>query len=246
MAPTQRTPSPSDQTSCPPGPMRNTKNSSDSRPQPTPPLPSQPSSPPKESQPPRTGDPSEPSTPSRTKLNAVHAGLSLLLPPWNQHNSSKKVETSCLFPNKSSSPATPNATDVKEDGNPTVCNTLPNTDKPSRPHTHTPPEEDKPDLASIRDPHKSTSQGQHRPIPLCLPTFGRYLPRTSLRHRRSRQNCFPRLHHWNPQHRRLRNQHGSRHHRCRIRKQRRTKLLHRQKLLGTKLGRSRLHQDRRR
>merc|ERR1712166_1154799 len=47
--------------------------------------------------------------------------------------------------------------DVKVDGNPTVCNTLPNTDKPSRPHTHTPPEEDKPDLASIRDPHKSTS-----------------------------------------------------------------------------------------
>merc|ERR1712166_1220854 len=159
MAPTQRTPSPSDQTSCPPGPMRNTKNSSDSRPQPTPPLPSQPSSPPKESPPPRT------------KLNAVHAGLSLLLPPWNQHNSSKKVETSCLFPNKSSSPATPNATDVKVDGNPTVCNTLPNTDKPSRPHTHTPPEEDKPDLASIRDPHKSMSPRSTPSNPTLPPNF---------------------------------------------------------------------------
>merc|ERR1712166_1503531 len=111
------------------------------------------------------------STPSRTKLNSVHAGLSLLLPPWNQHNSSKKVETSCLFPNKSSSPATPNATDVKVDGNPTVCNTLPNTDKPSRPHTHTPPEEDKPDLASIRDPHKSTSPRSTPFNPTLPPNF---------------------------------------------------------------------------
>merc|ERR1712166_1543664 len=133
------TPSPLDTTSCPPGPLPSTKNFSDTRPHSTPPSDlmkplnsqSQPFSPKSDSQTPRTGDPSEPLTPSRTKLNAVHAGLSLLLPPWNQHNSSKKVVPFNPSPNKSSSLAIPLATDVKEDGNPTVCNTLPNTDKPS-------------------------------------------------------------------------------------------------------------------
>ena len=85
----------------------------------------------------RTGDPSELSTQLRTKLNAVHAGLSQPLLPWNPLNSSKRVESSNLSLNKSSSPAIPPPTDAVVDGNPTVWNTLPNTVKSPRLNIHT-------------------------------------------------------------------------------------------------------------
>merc|ERR1712195_468676 len=159
--PTRTTPSPSDTTSCPPGLLRNTKNFSDIKdqrnrlfehnPQ------NQQSSQRSDSQTPRTGDPSELSTPSRTKLNAVHAGLSQLLPPWNLLNSSKKVETSNPFPNKSSSPAIPLPTDVVVDGNPTVWNTSPPTVKLPRLNTHTPQEPVLPEPALKKEPQSPSS-----------------------------------------------------------------------------------------
>jgi len=106
---------------------------------------------------PRTGDPSELSMPSRTKLNAVHAGLSQLLQPWSLLNSSKKVETSNPFPNKSSFPAIPLPTDVVVDGNPTVWNTLPPTVKLPRLNTHTPQELVLPEPANKKDPQLPSS-----------------------------------------------------------------------------------------
>ena len=105
----------------------------------------------------RTGEPSELLTQSRTKLNAVHAGLSLLLPPWNLPNSSKRVETSNPFPNKSSFPATPLPTDAVVDGNPTVWNTLPPTVKLPRLRTHTPQEQDNPEPAHREEPQLPSS-----------------------------------------------------------------------------------------
>jgi len=105
----------------------------------------------------RTGDLSEPLTPSRTKLNAVHAGLSLLLPPWNLLNSSKRVETSNPSPNKSSSPATPLPTDAVVDGNPTVWNTSPLTVKLPRLSTHTPQEKDNPEPVKREEPQLPSS-----------------------------------------------------------------------------------------
>jgi hypothetical protein len=154
-----------------------TRKSSDSEPQLTSPLLSQPSSPPKEPQPPRIGDPSEPLTLSRIKLNAVHAGLSLLLPPWNQLNSSKRVETSSPSPNKSSSLAIRLATDATVDGNPTVCNTLPKTVKLLRLNTHTPQDTENPDLASARDLQQSTLLRLTPSNPTLPPNFWPPLPK---------------------------------------------------------------------
>jgi len=118
---------------------------------------SQPSSMKSTSQRPRTGEPSELLTQLRTKLNAVHAGLSQPLPPWNLLNSSKRVENSNPFPNKSSSPATPLPTDAVVDGNPTVWNTLPPTVKLPRLSTHTPQEKDNPEPAKRKEPQLLSS-----------------------------------------------------------------------------------------
>merc|ERR1712166_135203 len=153
---TQRTPSPSATTSCPPGLKRNTKNSSDTEPQRTSSKPSQPCSHSKLSQSPKIGEPSELLTQSRTKHNAVHAGLSQLLAPWKELNLSKMVPFTPSL-NKSSSPAIPPPTDVEVDGKPTVWNTLPLTVKLPRLPTHTPQERETVDYAHKREPQSLSS-----------------------------------------------------------------------------------------
>merc|ERR1712127_951655 len=175
--PTQRTPSPSDTTSCPPGPMRNTRNFSVSEDSRTTLLKRPPFSPPKESQPPRTGDPSELLTQSRTKLNAVHAGLSQPPPPWSQLKKFKKVETSSPFPNKSSSLATPSAMDAKVDGNTKVWNTFNNTDKSLKLNTHTPQEAETPDLASKKEAQRFSPPAITTSNNTLLPNYWPLLPK---------------------------------------------------------------------
>merc|ERR1712127_699431 len=145
----RRPTSPSDTTSCPPGPTTSTRSSSvirDNK------VRSETTSP---SQSPTmlrsTGEPRAPSTQSRTKLNAVHAGLSPPPAPSRVLISSSP-ESSSPSPSKKSSPATRPLTDVKADGNPTPSPTLSLTFKSSRPLIHMPLDTDKPAPANMMPP----------------------------------------------------------------------------------------------
>merc|ERR1712195_101772 len=108
---TQRTPSPLDTTSCPPGLMLSTRKCLEPLSQRT-----SPNSIPSTSQPPSIGDNTEPSTPSRTKDNVDHAGLSLPLQPLKDTMPSNKDNLSPL-PSNNSSIATHHAMVAEVDGN---------------------------------------------------------------------------------------------------------------------------------
>merc|ERR1712166_802642 len=127
--PTQRTPSPLDTTSCPPGLMLSTRKCSEPLSQRTSLLRTSPNLIPSTSQPPSIGDNTEPSTPSRTKDNVDHAGLSLPLLPLKDTTPSNK-DNSFLLPSNNTLIATLHAMDAEVDGNQRVCNTFNKTDKP--------------------------------------------------------------------------------------------------------------------
>merc|ERR1711957_493878 len=136
--------SPSDTTSCPPGPTPSTRDFLDTRVlRPTPTL-SLLKRPPR---PPSTGEPRVPSTQLRTKLNADHAGLSPPPSPTRVLTSSR-LESSSLFPSKNSSPATPTPWVATVDFNPTLSDTSSPTDKTPSPTTHTAPVTESPEDAT--------------------------------------------------------------------------------------------------
>merc|ERR1712167_199644 len=117
------------------------------------------------------------------------------------------------------------AMDAKVVGNTKVWNTSNNTDKFLRPSTHTPPDTDKPDLASHpRSPTHPSTLPQDLPPNLSLLSLKDQFP-LPLRP----TEWLSKLHRWYSQHLRLRNQPRSRHHRRRIWCSRWTTILHRQK-----------------
>merc|ERR1712166_1137443 len=113
---TQRTPSPLETTSCPPGLMLSTRKCLEPLSQRTSLLRTSLNSIPSTSQPPSIGDNTELSTLSRTKDNVDHAGLSLPLQPLKDTMLSNKDNLSPL-PSNNSLIATHHAMVAEVDGN---------------------------------------------------------------------------------------------------------------------------------